>query len=174
MHSCIEKILITENQISTKVKELADIITKEYTNKDLLLIGILNGSYIFLSDLSRHISIDHNIEFMKVSSYGDGKNSSGNLDISLDLQSNIENRDVIIVEDIIDSGNTLYKLNNYLLQKKPASLKICTLLNKPSRRLADIKADIVGFEVDDHFIVGYGLDYAQKYRNLPYIGILKD
>ncbi|MEG1743494.1 MAG: hypoxanthine phosphoribosyltransferase [Clostridia bacterium] len=169
----IERVLITENEIKLRVKELAKQITFDYQNKELLLVGILKGSLVFMSDLMRELDTNAKIDFMSVSSYGNATNSSGQVRIIMDLKSPIENFDVLIVEDILDSGATLSYLKQLLLARKPRSIKICTLLDKPDRRKADIVADYVGMVIPDEFVVGYGLDFSEDYRNLPYIGILK-
>ncbi len=173
MRNDIEKILKTETEIKDKIKQLGDKISKDYEGKNPVLICILKGGIVFLSDLMRSISINVELDFMSLSSYGDSTKSSGVVRIKKDIDVDISNRDVIIVEDIVDSGLTLKYLNEYFLQHNPASVKICTLLDKPKAHKTDIKIDYVGFEVGNEFVVGYGLDYAQKYRNLPYIGILK-
>ncbi len=169
----IESVLLTEEQIRNRVKELAAQISKDYQGKQLLLVGILKGSMPFMADLMRYLSINAKIDFMSVSSYGAGTVSSGQVRIILDLNKPIENYDLLIVEDILDSGATLSYIREILTLRKPRSFKIATLLDKPSRRKADIAADYSGFEIPDAFVVGYGLDYAEDYRNLPYIGILK-
>ena len=168
-----EKVLITENQLKTKVKELADKISKEYDGKNPLLICILKGSVLFASDLLKSLSTPCQIEFMAVSSYGASTKSSGEVKLTKDLNVPIANRDVIIIEDIVDSGNTLSYLKRVLLQRNPNSVKICTLLDKPERRKANIFADYAGAQIPDAFVVGYGLDYAEKYRNLPYVGYIE-
>jgi hypoxanthine phosphoribosyltransferase len=170
----IKEFLYTEEQISEKVKELGKRISEDYDGKDLVLVGILKGSIPFMADLIRKITIPCTMDFMAVSSYGGSKQSSGVVRILKDLDFEIENRDVLIVEDIIDSGTTLSYLLDYLKRRNPSSINISCLLNKPSRRKADIEVKYVGYEVPDYFLVGYGLDYAEKYRNLPYIGILKE
>ena len=168
-----EKVLITENQLKTKVKELADKISKEYNGKNPLLICILKGSVLFTSDLLKNLSTPCQIEFMAVSSYGASTKSSGEVKLTKDLNVPIANRDVIIIEDIVDSGNTLSYLKRVLLQRNPNSVKICTLLDKPERRKVDLEADFVGFTIPDEFVVGYGLDYKEDYRQYPEVYILK-
>jgi hypoxanthine phosphoribosyltransferase len=170
----IKEFLYTEEQISTKVREIGKKISEDYEGKDLVLVGILKGSIPFMADLIRKITIPCSMDFMAVSSYGSSTESSGVVRILKDLDFEIENRDILIVEDIIDSGTTLSYLLDYLKRRNPASINIACLLNKPSRRKADIAVKYVGYEVPDYFLVGYGLDYAEKYRNLPYIGILKE
>ena len=173
MRDDIESIFFTEEAIAEKVKELGTRITKDYAGKDPLLVGVLKGSFVFMADLMRQIDLNCEVEFMAVSSYGSGTTTTGAVKITKDLNHNIEGRHVILIEDILDSGVTLHYLRNYLMSRRPASISICALLDKPARRLADVKADYVGFNCPDAFIVGYGLDYAEKYRNLPYIGMLK-
>ena len=148
-------------------------ITADYAGKEPVLASVLRGSYIFMADLTRAIDLPVTVDFMAVSSYGTGTKSSGQVEIKKDLSDSIEGRDLIIVEDILDSGNTLYYLMEILKARKPASIRICTLMDKPERRTQPIVADYVGFTIPDAFVVGYGLDYSEKYRNLPYVGILK-
>ena len=175
MSDSIKEVLYTEEQLQARVKELGAQITKDYAGKDkLLLVSVLRGSYIFMADLSRAIDLPCIIDFMVVSSYGGGTSSSGQVEIKKDISSSIEDYHVIIVEDILDSGNTLYYLLDVLKLSKAASIRICTLLDKPERRAKPIQADYTGFVVPDAFVVGYGLDYNQQYRNLPYIGVLKE
>lgn len=169
----IERILFSEEELTQRVKELGAQITQDYQGKEPVLISVLRGSYIFMADLSRAIDLPCAIDFMSVSSYGKGTSSSGQVQITKDLSDEIEGKDIIIVEDILDSGNTLFYLMQLLQARNPASICLCTLLDKPERRVKDIKANYIGFSVPDAFVVGYGLDYAEKYRNLPYIGILK-
>lgn len=169
-----EKIttLLSEAEVTKRIREMADKITKDYSGKQLHLIGVLKGSVFIVTELAKNINLPLTMDFMAVSSYGNGTESVGRVKIVKDLDESIEGKDVLLVEDIVDSGNTLSFLKEMLLSKKPATLKLCTLLDKPSRREKDIKVDYVGFEIPDEFVVGYGLDYAQKYRNLPYIGIV--
>ncbi|MBQ6053638.1 MAG: hypoxanthine phosphoribosyltransferase [Clostridia bacterium] len=169
------KVFLSEKEIKEKVAELGKQISEDYrgSDKNLLVISILKGSVIFLSDLIRNIDIDLSIDFMVISSYGRSTSSKGNVKIIKDLDINISNYDLLIVEDILDSGYTLSKLLEILKVRKPKSLKICTLLDKPDRRVVNVDLDYCGFTVPDEFIVGYGLDYDEKYRNLPYIGILE-
>lgn len=166
-------VLIPEKEIEKRVCEIAEQISKDFEGKSITLICILKGGVMFLVDLAKRIRQNVEFDFMDVSSYGNGTESSGNIKINKDLENPIEGKNVVIVEDIIDSGRTLSYLYRYLKDKKPAALKICTLFDKPERRVFDIKVDYTGFEIPDEFIVGYGLDYAEQYRNLPYIGILK-
>ena len=175
MSDSIKEVLYTEEQLQARVKELGAQITKDYAGKDkILLVSVLRGSYIFMADLSRAIDLPCLIDFMVVSSYGAGTSSSGQVEIKKDISSSIEDYHVIIVEDILDSGNTLYYLLDVLKLRNAASIRICTLLDKPERRAKPIQADYTGFVVPDAFVVGYGLDYNQQYRNLPYIGVLKE
>ena len=170
----IKKVLLTEEQILEKVRELGSAISRDYESKDLLIVGILKGSVLFASELIKNITIPCEIDFMAVSSYGNSTETSGVVRILKDLEHSIEGKDIIIVEDIIDSGVTLDYLLKYLTARKANSVEIVTLLTKPSRRKVDINVKYCGFEVPDEFLVGYGLDYAEKYRNLPYVGILKE
>ncbi len=169
-----EEILITKEQLEEKVAELGSQISKDYEGKPILLVGILKGSVPFMADLMRHIDGDVEIDFMAVSSYGGSTSSSGVVRIIKDLDHDIEGKNVIIVEDIVDSGLTLSYLKAHLLGRNPASLKICTILDKPARRRVEFTPDYCGFQVEDKFIVGYGLDYDQKYRQLPYISWIKE
>jgi len=173
MHQDIERILFTEEELKTRVKELGAQITKDYQGKNLVVASVLRGSYIFMADLTRAIDLPISVDFMAVSSYGSGTVSSGQVEIKKDLSDSIEGKDLLIVEDILDSGNTLYYLMDVLRVRKPASIKICTLMDKPDRRTQPITAEYIGFTIPDAFVVGYGLDYDEKYRNLPYVGILK-
>lgn len=174
LSTAIESVLYTEEQLKTRVAELGAAITRDYQGKEnILLVSVLRGSYIFMADLSRAIDLPVTIDFMAVSSYGSGTKSSGQVEIRKDISMNLEGYHVIVVEDILDSGNTLYYLTDMLRARKVASIAVCTLLDKPARRVKPITADYAGFEVPDAFVVGYGLDYDEKYRNLPYIGVLK-
>ena len=169
----IERVLFTEEALRARVGELAQQINRDLAGKEPVLISVLRGSFIFMADLVRAIELPCRVDFMAVSSYGSGTTSSGQVKITKDLSESIEGRDVLVVEDILDSGNTLSYLLKLLQRRRPASIRLCTLLDKPSRRTKPIQADYVGFQVEDLFVVGYGLDYAERYRNLPYIGILK-
>ncbi len=169
-----EEVLISKEQLAAKVAELGAQISKDYEGEELFLIGILKGSVPFMADLMRAITLDVEMDFMSVSSYGSGTKSSGVVRILKDLDSDIAGKNVLIVEDIIDSGLTLAYLKEYLAKRNPKSIKIVTMLSKPARRKADIEADYTGFTIDDKFIVGYGLDIDQKYRNLPYISWIKE
>lgn len=174
MHDDVQEILFSEQQLKERVAQLGREISRDYAGKEpVLLVSVLRGSYIFMADLSRAIDIPVQIDFMSVSSYGKGTSTSGQVEIKKDLSDSIEGVHVIVVEDILDSGNTLSYLLHVLSARHPASISLCTLLDKPERREKPITADYVGFTVPNAFIVGYGLDYAEKYRNLPYIGVLK-
>ncbi|NLU23805.1 MAG: hypoxanthine phosphoribosyltransferase [Clostridiales bacterium] len=173
MSQDILRVLLTEEQIHERVNVLGDELFERFHGKNPLFVGVLNGCFVFMSDLVRAAQIKSELEFIGVSSYKNATKSSGVVQITRDLQRDITNRDIIIVEDILDSGNTLYFLKNYLMTKGAASTTVVTLLDKPSRREKAIKADLFGFEVPDEFVVGYGLDYCQQYRNMPYIGVLK-
>lgn len=167
------KVLITEEEVEARIRELGEKISKEYEGKQIHLICVLKGGVFFMCELAKRITVPVSMDFMCVGSYGDGTKSSGVVRLAKDLDESIENKEVLIVEDIIDSGNTLYYLMDVLRQRKPASLRLCTLLDKPDRRVKDVHVDWTGFEIPDEFVVGYGLDYAQKYRNLPYIGVVE-
>ena len=173
MHPDVDSILISEEQIKKRIQELAVKLDKEYEGKRPLMVSILKGSVLFYADLLRAMSIPVEMDFMAISSYGAGAKSSGEVKLIKDLDRKIEGRDVVIVEDIIDSGYTLSYLKRMLYSRKPASVKICALLDKYARRVVPIEADFKGFDIEDEFVIGYGLDYAERYRNLPYIGILK-
>ena len=174
MKEDLESILYSEEQIRETVKRLGEQISRDYAGKNLLLVSILKGAVVFMTDLMREITIPCRIDFMAVSSYGSEAKSSGIVKINKDLDINLQGYDVLIVEDILDSGRTLrYIIDHLLTGRKPNSIRICTLFDKPSGRIAPIQADYYGMLVPDAFIVGYGLDYDEKYRNLPYIGILK-
>ena len=168
----VEKVLIDEETLQNRVKELGRQITEDYRGKDLVIICILKGAILFTSDLVKEIKLPLAIDFMAVSSYGRSTKSSGVVRILKDLDEEIEGRDVLIVEDIVDSGLTLNYLLENLRSRKPASIKICCCLDKPERRKVPVKVDYVGFNIPDEFVIGYGLDYAEKYRNLPFIGVL--
>ena len=173
MKDDIEEVLLPEKDLQKAVKKLGKQISADYEGKNLMLVAVLNGSVIFMADLMRAITIPVSIDFMSVSSYGAGVKSSGVVKIIKDLDHDLTGYDVLIVEDILDSGLTLSYLTNVLRQRNVSSIKICTLLDKPERRKVDIKPDYACFVVPDKFVVGYGLDYDQKYRNLPYVGVVK-
>ncbi|MBR3307854.1 MAG: hypoxanthine phosphoribosyltransferase [Lachnospiraceae bacterium] len=168
------KVLIGEEEVNRRIRELGEQISADYAGKSLHLVSVLKGGVFFTCELAKRITIPVTIDFMSVSSYGDEKSSSGVVRIVKDLDETLEAKDVMVVEDIVDSGRTLSYLLKMLQGRKPASLKLCTLLDKPSRRTHEVQVDYTGFKVPDEFIVGYGLDYAQKYRNLPYIGVVED
>ncbi len=169
----VERVLLSEEQLAARIAELGAEITADYDGKEILMIGVLRGAVLFMADLARAIKIPVAIDFMAVSSYGAGTSSSGVVRILKDLDENVEGKHVLVVEDIIDSGLTLNYLVDNLKSRQPASIKICTLLNKPDRRKVDVDIAYNGFTIPDYFVIGYGLDYAEKYRNLPFIGILK-
>ncbi|MBQ2114843.1 MAG: hypoxanthine phosphoribosyltransferase [Selenomonadales bacterium] len=173
MHNDIQEVLLTEQMLKDKVAELGAAITRDYADKEIFAIGILRGAVVFMADLIRAIERPVQIDFMAVSSYGMQADSSGIVRILKDLDSSITGKHVLIIEDIIDSGQTLSYLIKNLTERKPASIQLCTLMNKPERRKVDLPVKYVGFEIPNEFVVGYGLDYAEKYRNLPYLGILK-
>lgn len=168
----VERILISEQELQDRVKEMGRQITEDYKGKNLLIVSILKGAVIFASDLVMEIKLPLTMDFMAVSSYGASTKSSGVVRILKDLDQQVADKDILIIEDIVDTGLTLHYLIENLQSRKPRSIKVCCCLDKPSRRKADVQVDYIGFEVPDEFVVGYGLDYAQKFRNLPYIGIL--
>lgn len=169
----IKSELLSEKKISELTNSLAERINRDYEGKEMLLIVILKGSVIFASDLLRKITVDVKVDFMQVSSYGSGTVSGGDVKIKKDVESDVMGKHVLIVEDIVDSGNTLSKLKRLFAQRGAASVKICTLLSKPSRRTTEVECEYIGTEIPDEFVVGYGLDFNERYRNLPYVGILK-
>lgn len=173
MNQDIEKILVEEKELNEIARRLAAQITKDFSGKKLLIVGVLKGSIYFLTDLSRYIDLPCNIDFIQASSYGASTVSSGNIRITKDIDKDLSGFDVLLVEDILDTGNTLKYIHDMLSLRNPESISVVTLLDKPARRIADIKADYVGVDVPDEFVVGYGLDYNQYYRNLPYIAVLK-
>lgn len=166
------KVLISETEVAARIQALAEQINKDYAGKEVHLICVLKGGVFFTCDLAKLITVPVTFDFMAVSSYGDGTESTGRIKIVKDLDDSIAGKDVLIVEDIIDSGRTLSHLIQLLYTRQPNSVKLCTLLDKPSRRVTEVQVDYTGFEIPDEFVVGYGLDYAQKYRNLPYIGVV--
>lgn len=173
MNKDIEKILVTEDELSAIAHKLGAQITKDYEGKKLLIVGVLKGSAYFLTDLSRYIDLPCNIDFIQASSYGAGTESSGTIKIIKDIDDDLTGFDVLLVEDILDTGRTLKHIHDMLEKRNPQSIAVATLLDKPARRIADISADYVGVDVPNEFVVGYGLDYNQYYRNLPYIAVLK-
>lgn len=168
------KVMIPENKVNERINELGAEISQEYEGKTIHLVCILKGSVFFTCELAKRITIPVTMDFMSVSSYLDGTESTGRVRIIKDLDEHIEGKDVLVVEDIIDSGRTLEYLLDMLKARRPASIRLCTLLDKPERRVTQVKVDYTGFEIPDEFVVGYGLDYAQKYRNLPYIGVVEN
>lgn len=174
MNKDIEKILVTEEKLADITKKLGEQITRDYAEKKLLIVGVLKGSIYFLTDLSRHIDLPCQLDFIQASSYGSSTVSSGVIKITKDIAEDLTGFDVLLVEDILDTGKTLKHIHDMLIKRNPESIAVITLLDKPSRREADIHADYVGVDVPNAFVVGYGLDYDQFYRNLPYIGILKE
>ena len=173
MHNDIAEILITEKELQSRIAELGKEVAKDYEGKTPIFVGVLKGAIMFFADMVRATPIPCEYDFMAVSSYGAATISSGKINLIKDLSADIKGRHVVILEDILDTGNTLRFVVDHLLEKEPASLKICTLLDKPSRRTAPIEADYVGFTIPNQFVVGYGLDYDEIYRNIPYVGILK-
>ena len=174
MHNDIEKILLSEQQIQTRIQELGEILTKEYADKNPVIVGVLKGVVVFYADMIRHIQVPCQMDFMWLSSYA-GTDSTGKMLVRQDVTADIEGRHVLILEDIFDTGNSLEFTVNHLKKQNPASIKICTLLDKPERRRpgVTVQADYVGFTIPNAFVVGYGLDYNEHYRNLPYVGVLK-
>ncbi len=173
MKNDVERILVSEEQIQEKVKYLANQIKSAYEGKNPLILCILKGSLVFTADLIRALDMPCEIDFMQVSSYGKSAVSSGKLVVKKDVETDLTGRDVIIVEDILDTGVTLSNLMPILLERGANSVALCVLLNKPDRRTVEVKAEYIGFDIEDEFVIGYGLDYAEKYRNLPYVGVLK-
>lgn len=173
IHPDVEKILLNEEEIAAIADRLGAEISKDYEGKNPLVVGILKGCVVFFSDVIRRITCDCELDFMVVSSYGATTESTGMVQILKDVVADINGRDVLIVEDIVDSGCTLFNVKKVFMKRGAKSVKICTFLDKPARRKADIKSDYVGYDIPDEFVVGYGLDYAEKYRNLPYLGVLR-
>ena len=173
MHKDVQEILFTEEQLKARVAQLAEQINRDYEGKELMLISVLRGSFIFMADLVRQITVPCKVDFMAVSSYGKGTVSSGQVQITKDRSEDITGQHLLVVEDILDSGNTLSYLLEILWARRPASIRLCTLLDKPERRVKPVKLDYAGFSIPDAFVVGYGLDYDEHYRNLPYIGVLR-
>jgi hypoxanthine phosphoribosyltransferase len=173
LHDDVEEILLDSESVANRVAELGAQLSADYTGRDPVLVSVLKGALIFLADLMRAMDVSSSIDLMEVSSYGAATESSGQVRILKDLSKPIEGRDVIIVEDIIDTGLTLNYLLRYLWERHPASIRVCCLLDKPARRLVEIPIDYTGFTIPDRFVIGYGLDYDERYRNLPYIGVLK-
>ena len=173
IHDDIKEIMIPEDEIHKIVKSLGEQINRDYEGKEILFVVILKGSLVFAADLMREIHVPLKLDFMQASSYGSGTKSSGFINIKKDLDNDAAGKDILIVEDIVDSGNTLANLKKMLLERRPASVKICTLLSKPSRREMDVEVEDIGRDIPDEFVVGYGLDFNERYRHLPYVGILK-
>ena len=169
----IQEVLFSQQQLEERVDQIAQEITRDYAGKEIVLISVLRGSFVFMADLCRRIDLPCTIDFMSVSSYGSGTSSTGQVQITKDLSGDISGKHILVVEDILDSGNTLSYLLQILQARHPASMKLCTLLDKPDRRIKPVHVDYSGFSIPDEFVVGYGLDFAEKYRNLPYIGVLK-
>lgn len=167
------RVLISEEEVDKKIREMAAEISKKYEGKSLHLICVLRGGVFFMCELAKRLTVPVTMDFMSVSSYGDGTESSGQIKIVKDLDDSIEGKDVLVIEDIVDSGRTLSRLMELLESRKPASLALCTLLDKPERRVVEVDVDYTGFQIPDLFVVGYGLDYAQKHRNYPYVGVVE-
>jgi hypoxanthine phosphoribosyltransferase len=174
LSAAVETVLIDEPALQARIVELGAEVSADYRDRDLLLVGVLKGAVFFMADLMRSIEIPCEVDFMAVSSYGAGVDSSGVVRILKDLDISIEGRDVLVVEDIVDSGLTLSYLLRTLAAREPASIEVCALLTKPERRESDVQCRYVGFEIPNRFVVGYGLDFAERYRNLPYVGVLRD
>ena len=174
LHPDVSEILLSQEQLEQRVAQLGAEITRDFAGRAPLFVGVLKGCFVFMADLMRHVDLPCSIDFMAVSSYGSGTKTTGAVKIIKDLNQDIEGRDIILVEDILDSGVTLNYLTEYLSVRKPATITIATLMDKPSRRKAPVYARYSGFEIPDAFVVGYGLDYDERYRNLPYIGILRE
>ncbi len=172
MDNVIGRVLISEEQLQARIRELGEIITKDYQDKELVMVCILRGSVLFFSDLARRIDVPMIMDFMSLSSYEGGTSSTGRVRIIQDLNENVEGRDVLIVEDIVDSGLTLHNILNVLNSRNPNSIKVCSLLDKPHERKKDLNIDYVGFTIENEFVLGYGLDYKQKYRNVPFVGVI--
>lgn len=173
LHPDVKELLLSEEQLKTRVRELAAEINRDYAGEELTLVSVLRGAFVFMADLARAIDLTCKIDFLAVSSYGSGTSSTGQVQITKDLSEDVSGQHILVVEDILDSGNTLSYLLKLLAARKPATLRLCTLLDKPERREKPVKLDYCGFTIPDAFVVGYGLDYNEHYRNLPYIGILK-
>jgi len=173
IHEDVEEILLTGDEIAARVADIGAQLAADYAGRTPVLVSVLKGSIVFLADLIRAMDVPLNVDLMEVSSYGSATESSGQVRILKDLSSSIEGRDVVVVEDIIDTGLTLNYLLRYLAERHPASVRVCCLLDKPARRLAEIEIDYRGFTIPDRFVIGYGLDYDERYRNLPYVGVLR-
>jgi len=173
MYEDVSEVLLSEEQIQDRIRELAGQISADYQGKDLLLVCVLKGGVMFLTDLMRHLDIPHAIDFMAISSYGGSTETSGVVRILMDLNTSIEGKNVLVVEDIVDTGHTLDYILRNLSTRRPTSLKVCALLNKPSRRVLEVPIHYIGFDIPNKFVIGYGLDFGEKYRNLPFVGVLK-
>ena len=174
LHPDVSEILLTKEQLERRVSEIGAEITHDFAGREPLFVGVLKGCFVFMADLMRHVDLPCSVDFMAVSSYGNDTKTTGAVKINKDLNQDIEGKDIILVEDILDSGVTLHYLTEYLSVRRPATITIATLMDKPSRRKAPVYARYAGFEIPDAFVVGYGLDYDERYRNLPYIGVLKE
>jgi hypoxanthine phosphoribosyltransferase len=173
MYEDVSEVLLSEEQIQARIGELAAQVSADYRGKDLLLVCVLKGGILFLTDLMRQLDVPHAIDFMAISSYGASTETSGVVRILMDLNTSIEGKNVLIVEDIVDTGHTLDYILRNLSTRRPASLRVCSLLNKPSRRMIEVPIHYVGFDIPNKFVIGYGLDFGEKYRNLPFVGVLK-
>jgi hypoxanthine phosphoribosyltransferase len=173
LNPAIERILVSEAELDSAVRRLAEKINYDYKNEPIVLVIILKGSLVFATDLMKHLNMPMTIDFMQASSYGSGTASQGFINIKKDLETDVSGKNVLIIEDIIDSGNTLHKLKELLKERSPKSIRICTILDKPDRRVTDVEVEYSGIVIPDEFVVGYGLDYDEYYRNLPYVGVLK-
>jgi hypoxanthine phosphoribosyltransferase len=173
MYEDVSEVLLSEEQIQARIGELASQVSADYQGKDLLLVCVLKGGILFLTDLMRQLDVPHAIDFMAISSYGASTETSGVVRILMDLNTSIEGKNVLIVEDIVDTGHTLDYILRNLSTRRPASLRVCSLLNKPSRRMIEVPIHYVGFDIPNKFVIGYGLDFGEKYRNLPFVGVLK-
>lgn len=173
MYEDVSEVLLSEEQIQARIGELAAQVSADYRGKDLLLVCVLKGGILFLTDLMRRLDVPHAIDFMAISSYGASTETSGVVRILMDLNTSIEGKNVLIVEDIVDTGHTLDYILRNLSTRRPASLKVCSLLNKPSRRVIEVPIHYIGFDIPNKFVIGYGLDFGEKYRNLPFVGVLK-
>lgn len=173
MEQMVSKVLFTREEIEERAKEIGEQITKDYEGEEVYLVGTLKGAVMWMCDVMKHIDLDCRIDFVIASSYGSGTTTSGIVKVKKDLEGDVFGKNVIIMEDIVDTGTTLSFLKKHIAERNPKSIKICSLLDKPSRRIAEIEADYVGFSIDNLFVIGYGLDYDQKYRNLPYVGCLE-
>lgn len=170
----IKTVLFTEEQLQQRVRELSAEISKDFAGEEVIIVGLLTGAFMAMADVSRHLTIPNSVDFIAASSYGNGTESSGTIKLKKDLTADPKGKNIVIVEDLIDTGTTLAWIKSYFLMKEPKCVKICTILDKPARRKADIKVDYVGFKCPDEFVVGYGMDFAEAYRTLPFVGVLKE